>query len=137
MTRDEMDALFAKHVAAEANNDVDAILETLADDAEHDAVGDPEGVLTDREAIARRYHALFGALAEDKFETQRRYYGEDFFVDDSHWYGRVTGDFMGIPGGNRPLNFRILHVCEFRDGRISRENVWLDMAAIMQQLAPA
>ncbi|WP_306796336.1 ester cyclase [Nocardia sp. XZ_19_369] len=63
---------------------------------------------------------------------------ENLVVDESHWYGRATGTFLGIPGGNRPIDFRILHVCEIRDDKISRENVWLDTAAIMQQLtAPA
>ncbi|APA99716.1 ester cyclase [Nocardia seriolae] len=136
-TREAMDALFARHAEAEANGDVDAILDTLADDVEHDVVGDPRGVLYDKREIGQRYRELFEALEEEKFETVRRYYGEDFLVDESHWYGRARGVFMGIPGENRPIDFRILHVCEFRDGRMSRENVWLDIAAIMQQLAPA
>ena len=34
----------------------------------------------------------------------------------------------------RRVTFRILHVFEFRDDLISRENVWLDGAAIAQQL---
>jgi hypothetical protein len=33
------------------------------------------------------------------------------------------------------VTFRILHVCEFRDGRMCRENVWLDSGAIVAQLA--
>ncbi|MBF6547427.1 ester cyclase [Nocardia brasiliensis] len=138
MTREEMDELFERHCAAEAANDVDAIMDTLAADVEHDAVGDPQGILREPAAIAERYRALFAAIKEDKMESVHRYYGEDFFVDESHWYGRATGEFMGIPGGNRAIDFRILHVCEIRDDKISRENVWLDMAAIMQQLtAPA
>ncbi|UGT45034.1 ester cyclase [Nocardia yamanashiensis] len=136
-TKDEMDRIFARHCAAEADKDIGAILDTLTDDVEHDAVGDPRGVLRDKTAIAERYRDIFDALDEDKMETVHRYYGADFFVDESHWYGRVVGDFMGVPGGGRPVDFRILHVCEIRDGRMSRENVWLDVAAIMQQLAPA
>ncbi|RDI49969.1 ester cyclase [Nocardia mexicana] len=135
MTRDEMDALFDQHCAAEAAKDAAAAAATLTPDAEHDVVGDPQGVLRDRSAIIERYRGLFDALTEEKFVTLHRYYGDDFFVDDSQWSGRVPGTFVGIPGGNRPLTFRILHVCEVRDGKISRENVWLDFAAIMQQLA--
>ncbi|MBL1074355.1 ester cyclase [Nocardia sp. 2] len=137
MTRDEIDALFARHAAAEHDKDVKAIMDTLAEGVEHEVVGDPRGVLTDREAIVQRYLELFDGLTEEKLETTRRYYGADFFVDESHWYGRATGMFLGIPGGNRPVDFRILHVCDLKDGRMSREQVWLDMAAIMQQLAPA
>jgi hypothetical protein len=33
------------------------------------------------------------------------------------------------------ITFRILHVFEFRDGLISRENVWPDTAAIVGQLS--
>jgi uncharacterized protein len=137
MTPSEMDAVFERHCAAEANNDLEAALDTLTEDAEHDVVGDPTGVLHGREAIAARYKALFDALAEDKLETLHRYYGEGFFVDESRYVGRVVGPFLGFPGGNTPVDFRILHVCEFRDGRISRENVWLDVASIVAQLAPA
>jgi hypothetical protein len=38
-------------------------------------------------------------------------------------------------GKGRPLEFRLLHVVEFADnGDIKRENVWIDLAAILQQL---
>lgn len=42
---------------------------------------------------------------------------------------------LGLPGNGRRITFRVLHVFEFRGGLISRENVWLDGAAIQQQLA--
>ncbi len=38
-------------------------------------------------------------------------------------------------GGEGRVSFRILHLLEFRDGYICRENVWLDLASIIQQLA--
>jgi predicted ester cyclase len=50
------------------------------------------------------------------------------------WTGTVPGEFLGIPGNGKRINFRLLHVWEFRDGRMSRENVWLDGAAISAQL---
>jgi len=136
MTPDEMDEVFARHCAAEAAHDMEAILDTLTEDAEHDVVGDPAGVLRGRAAIATRYHDLFAALDNDKIEPVRRYHGEGFFVDESLFSARAIGPVLGLPGQNRPVTFRILHVCEFRDGRMSRENVWLDVAAILQQLAP-
>jgi steroid delta-isomerase-like uncharacterized protein len=134
MTPDEMDAVFERHCAAEAAKDVDGILDTLTDDVEHDVVGHPAGVLHDRSAIAERYREVFAGLDDEKVENLHRYHGEGFFVDDSMWYGRATGMVLGMPGDGRPLNFRILHVCEFRDGKISRENVWLDVGAIVAQL---
>ena len=53
------------------------------------------------------------------------------------WTARVVGEFMGIPGHGRVISIRVLHIFEFRDGLISRANVWLDGAAAVAQLAAA
>jgi hypothetical protein len=53
MTPEEVDALFDRHCAAEAARDLPAIMATLADGAEHELVGDPDGVLTDPSAIEK------------------------------------------------------------------------------------
>lgn len=47
---------------------------------------------------------------------------------------RVPREFLGIPGNGQRISFRMLHVRDFKDGRISRENVWLDGNAIVAQL---
>jgi predicted ester cyclase len=49
--------------------------------------------------------------------------------------GTVIGEFLGLPGHGRRISFRIFHVFEFADGLISREQVWLDSAAIVDQLS--
>lgn len=65
----------------------------------------------------------------------KRLYGENFLIDESLWRGRAPGRPFGLEGRNRPLEFRLLHVIEFDDGgAIRRENVWVDMAAILRQL---
>lgn len=46
----------------------------------------------------------------------------------------ITGQFAGIPGNGRQVSFRMLHIFEFRDDAISRENVWMDSASAMAQL---
>ncbi|MGH9100818.1 MAG: ester cyclase [Acidimicrobiales bacterium] len=48
--------------------------------------------------------------------------------------GTVPGEFLGFPGNGRRISFRMLHVSEFSDGLVSRENVWLDGASIVNQL---
>jgi predicted ester cyclase len=42
---------------------------------------------------------------------------------------------MGLPGNGRTISYRMIHVFEFRDGLISRENIWLDAAALADQLS--
>jgi predicted ester cyclase len=54
---------------------------------------------------------------------------------DQEMTGQVVGTFLGLPGNGRRITFRILHVFEFKDGLISRQNVWLDGGAIQQQLS--
>jgi hypothetical protein len=65
----------------------------------------------------------------------KRRYGADFLVDESIWEGTAPGRPFGLDGRGRPLRFRLLHVIEFT-GRadIQREQVWVDLAAIIQQL---
>ena len=49
--------------------------------------------------------------------------------------GTVIGSLLGLPGNGRLISFRMLHVFEFRDALISRENIWLDTAAVADQLS--
>lgn len=51
--------------------------------------------------------------------------------------GSVIGEMLGIPGHGRSVTFRILHVFDFRDGLISREQVWIDSGSIVAQLTAA
>lgn len=39
-----------------------------------------------------------------------------------------------MPGHGKRITFRLLHVWEFREGRMSRENVWLDGGSAAAQL---
>ena len=40
-----------------------------------------------------------------------------------------------MPGHGRRITFRMVHIWELRDGLISRENIWLDGAGVVAQLA--
>lgn len=134
----DMDRKMDEHFHFEMSDDVDGVLATLAPDVEHDIVGWPTGPTEGRAAARGFYEALFADLADGKVESTRRLYGQDFMVDDSVWRGRAVGRPFGLEGGNRPLAFRLLHVVEFTaNGDIRRENVWIDLASIIQQLQPA
>lgn len=135
LTPAQMDRAIEEHFGYEAADDIDGVLATLADDAIHDIVGWPAGPQRGRESARPFYNQLFADLAESKATVIKRLYGENFMVDESQWEGRAPGRPFGLEGRNRPLTFRLLHVVEFTDaGQIQREQVWVDMAAIMQQL---
>jgi predicted ester cyclase len=135
MTPKEMDRKLDEHFGFEASDNVEGVLATLAPDVVHDIVGWPSGPTYGRDGARPFYQALFADLSDGKVECLSRLYGDDFLVDESVWRGRAPGRPFGLVGSNRPLEFRLLHVIEFAEtGAIKRENVWVDLAAIMQQL---
>jgi predicted ester cyclase len=135
LTPQQMNAKMDEHFAFEGGDDVEGVLATLADDAEHDIVGWPLGPSHGREAARRFYETMFVDLADSKVRTVKRLYGDNFMVDESLWSGKAPGRPFGIDGRGRPLEFRLLHVVEFSaEGDIKRENVWVDLAAIIRQL---
>ena len=135
LTAAEMDKKIDEHFGFEARDDVEGVLATLAPDAEHDVVGSQLGPTRGRDGARPFYVGLFSDLSESKVETIHRLYGENFLVDESLWRGRAPGTPFGLQGKNRPLEFRLLHVVQFSEiGDITRENVWIDLAAIINQL---
>lgn len=135
LTRAAMDRAIDAHFGYEATDNVEGVLATLAHDAVHDVVGWPEGPSRGRGNAQPFYSTMFADLSDSQVKCLRRLYGENFLVDESLWRGKAPGKPFGLEGRGRPLEFRILHVIEFTDdGQIARENVWLDLAAIMRQL---
>ena len=135
LTRSEMDRAIGEHFAYEATDDIEGVLATLAEDATHDIVGWPGGPTHGRENARPFYQATFADFAESKVSSVKRLYGDNFLVDESIVESTAAGRPFGLEGKGRPLKFRLLHVIEFAsDGKIQRENVWLDLAAIIHQL---
>jgi predicted ester cyclase len=136
LSRSEMDRRIDEHFAFEARDDVEGVLATLSPDVEHDIVGWPAGPTRGRDGARPFYEALFADLSDGEVQHHRRLYGDDFMVDDSTWRGTAPGRPFGLEGGGRPLEFRLLHVIEFAgNGDIRRENVWIDLAAVVRQLS--
>jgi hypothetical protein len=136
MPTHSMDAVIDEHFRYEATDDVEGVLGTLSPDVDHDVVGSPTGPLTGKDQARGFYEQLFDDLDQESVTSNRRYYGDTFVIDESLWKGVAVGQPLGYEGRNRPLEFRILHIFEFApDGSITRENVWMDLAAISQQLA--
>lgn len=135
LTKQQMDQKLDEHFGFEAADDIEGVVSTLAPDVVHDIVGWPSGPTVGRDNARPFYKALFADLANGKVKSLWRLYGDNFLIDESIWEGTAPGRPFGIEGRGRPLKFRLLHVLEFAEnGQIKRENVWVDHAAIVQQL---
>jgi steroid delta-isomerase-like uncharacterized protein len=135
MTPAEMDQLIEQHIAAEIAGDSDGAVAMYTDDVIHDDVGEPHGPLHGPQAAKDFYDFLSANFRTERMDVNHAWYGDDFCVMEHRCTGTAVGELLpGIPGNGKRIVFRVLHVWEFRDGRMSRENVWLDSAAIAAQL---
>lgn len=131
----DMDRIIDEHFGYEARDDVDGVMASLAPRVEHEVVPSPVGVLRDPAQIRAYYQRLFGSVKGEGVTPIRRLYGDGFVVDETLWHGRIDdGSIFLCDGRSGPVSFRLLHVFEFEDGRITREAAWCDLAAIQQQL---
>ena len=135
MSPEEMDRVIDEHFAYEAAKDLTSVMTTLVDDAELDLVGFPAGPRRGKHQIREFYEQLYKVLDLEEAEPLHRYYGENFLVDEVICTAWLTdGSLFGAQGFGGRVCFRLLHVLEFRDGLIARENVWLDSETARQQL---
>jgi steroid delta-isomerase-like uncharacterized protein len=132
---EQMRALVEQHLKAEGAGDVEGAIAVYTDDVEHDVVGWPGGAGHGKEAAREFYDHLTANFRTEEERPAHRYFAGDAMILDQLMTGTVPGIFLGLAGNGRRISFRILHIFEFRDGLISRENVWLDGSAIQQQLS--
>jgi len=131
----EMQAIVSAHLKAEGLGDIDGTVAVYTDDIEHDAVGFPGSPRHGKDGAREFYEHLTANLRAEEEVVLHRYVTGDAMVLEQLMTATIIGSMLGIPGNGRRISFRILHVFEFRDGLISRENVWLDTAAIVAQLS--
>jgi steroid delta-isomerase-like uncharacterized protein len=129
-----MNELIERHLAAERAGDPVGSVAVYTEDVEHDVVGFPTGPVQGKEAAQNFYEYLSGNVKTESMDVAHEYYGDDLCVIEHDTTGTVPGEFLGVPGNGRRITFRLLHVWEFKDGLISRENVWLDGGSVMAQL---
>lgn len=134
MKPEEMERLIEAHIEAEKAGDTAGAVSVYTEDVEHDVVGTPHGPLHGKEAAQGFYDYLTSNIQTEEMVPTHMYYGEDFCVTEHLWSGTVPGDLLGVPGNGKRISFRLLHVWEFRDGLISRENAWLDGGSVVAQL---
>ena len=135
MNTDEKLALIHEHLDAEGAGDVATACSVYAEDIEHDAVGFPGAPCLGIEAARAFYEHLTANIRTTGEKALHQYETSDGAVIlEAEMSADVIGEFMGIAGNGRNITFRILHVFQFDNSLITREQVWLDTGAIVAQL---
>jgi steroid delta-isomerase-like uncharacterized protein len=135
MNVSRMQRLVDIHMTAENHGDIDGAVAVYTDDVEHDVVGFPSGPSRGKDAARNFYAYLTANFRSESWDVLRQYFADDAMVLEQLMTGTVIGSLLGLPGNRRRISLRMMHVFEFRDGLISRENIWLDTAAVADQLS--
>lgn len=135
MSREDMDKAINEHFGYEAADDLDGVMASLADKIEHEVVPSRVGILHEKSEVRAFYASLFASTKGEGVTPLKRYYGDNFMVDETMWHGEIADGAVFLCDGKKgKVSFRLLHVFEFKDGKVAREQAWCDLAAIQRQL---
>jgi steroid delta-isomerase-like uncharacterized protein len=125
-----------RHFAAENAHDVEATLDTYTDDIVWDDVTHPDAPFHGKDEVGKVYSSIINAIPDVELRSVKRFSGEDgrFVVDESILTGHVEGEWSGMSGEGAPVEVRILHIFEVREGLISYENAWFDASNVQRQI---
>lgn len=128
--------IIERHFAAENAHDVEGTLDTYTDDIVWDDVTHPDAPFHGKEDVGRVYTSIIDAIPDVHLRSVRRFTGESgrYVIDESLLTGHVHGVWSGMTGGGAPVEIRILHIFELREGLISYENSWFDAAEVQRQI---
>jgi steroid delta-isomerase-like uncharacterized protein len=133
MTRDEIEAFFARRQESWERLDSAALAQDYTDDG---CVDSPlaGGTATGRDAVQRLYETYFRAFPDF---TLRQ---ESLLIDGNHAVilGRIsgtdTGGFMGMAPSGRNVTAPVALFYELRDGLIVRERRIYDFTGVLVQV---
>jgi len=124
--------------SAWSSGDVAKLLPLFADDVYYEDVTFA-AVMKDKRALRDFATTVFGSFADLRFETRSRFVSADGKAGAIEWVwrGRQTKDLPGLPATNKPFTVRGSTVVEFRNGKISRNSDYWDLATYLKEVGPA
>ena len=130
-----LDSVLAAWGPAWSSSDAGKLVPLYTEDVYFEDV--PLGaVVKNRDALGGFAAGVFAGFADLRFEVTSRFVSADGKWGSMEWvfHGRQTKDFPGLPATNRPFLVRGASVVEFRDGKISRESDYWDLATYLKQV---
>lgn len=106
--------------------------EILADDfVDHSAI---PPFTTDRDGVIQLFRMLRSAFGEFRAEIHDQIAEDDKVVTRKTFYGKHTGEFMGIAPTNRRIELGVIDILRLADGRFKEHWCQVDFAGLMKQI---
>jgi C-1 hydroxylase len=132
--RSQREDVVRRHLVAEENNDVPAVLATFAPGRVSywgDTLG---GELNGEQAVGDMLTAGLTALSDLKIEVIHLHHAADAVVTELRLESTHTAEFDGIPATGRRISYHMCAVFRFDGSDLWQEAVYYDLAGIKAQL---
>lgn len=128
-----MEKMLRDWVEAENSQDVDKFASFYTDDAvwEDVALG---LVNRGKKEVKDYFKAMFVAFPDLKFEVESAFVAGDWGGCEWLMTGTQTSDFSGIPATGKKFSVRGVSVIQLRNGKISRNSDYYNLATLLQQV---
>jgi steroid delta-isomerase-like uncharacterized protein len=137
MSREEMERLDDRGIAAWDAHDAEGFANLFADNFVLNDIGMPEPI-RDREGLLAYAGAWFTAFPDMTVKETSRVISDDAVASELEFTGTNTGPMMmggrEIPPTGRIVNGRGTYFVRVRDGKVVEFNSYPDLAGMMMQL---
>jgi steroid delta-isomerase-like uncharacterized protein len=133
MSSDERLAIVRRHLEAENAYRLKETLDTLTPDCVFEDMALGERV-EGHTGATEYYERWWRAFPDLTWEPQRRWVTDEGLISEVIARGTHRGDFFGLEPTGRPIELPVILVVDFRDGRISGERLYYDLATVLRQL---
>jgi steroid delta-isomerase-like uncharacterized protein len=133
-SREERLAIVEEHVREENQHDLDGIMATFGKDPWYD--NEPVGEYHDgRDSVRGYYEDLLHALPDFHVDVHQRHVTEEHVILEVTISGTHEGNWRGLPGTGRAVEFETCSVFAFDDqNKLAGERIYYDRASLLRQL---
>ena len=133
-SREERLAIVEEHVEQENRHDIDGIMSTFGEDPWYD--NEPVDEHHDgRDGVRTHYEGLLGALPDLHIDVHQRHVTDDHVILETTVSGTHEGNWRGLPGTGRPVEFDACAVFAFdTQNKLAGERLYYDRATLLRQL---
>jgi steroid delta-isomerase-like uncharacterized protein len=95
------------------------------------------GLPPTRDGVKMLFAGMRAAFPDLNVRIDEQVADDEKVVTRKSFQGTHRGDFIGIPGTGRPIDFEVVDILTFRGGRIAEHRVIFDQLGLLRQLGAA